>query len=161
MGRYRNESELQRFFKLWSPRVLSFCRLYTGDLDTSEIAVEQAFLKYFRSELPLQLDRLPVTLMSFAVEACPSGGDGGGTDSVFESAVRDLPPDERAVFILHCALGLQLPWVAAITRLPFEAVGRLRIRALLRLRGSFVNDAGSRGLGDPGTVPPAPAGSRA
>ena len=142
----RDEDELQQFYERWAPHVMSFCRLYTGDSQTAQTVVEQTFLKYFRAELPLRIDHLPTALMSLAVEESNDSGDGGGpdVDSDFEWAILRLPPEERAVFILHGTLDLHLPWVAAITRTPFAVVSQLWVRALLQLRMSTVKDACSR-----------------
>lgn len=161
MRKQRDEVELQQFYERWAPHVLLFCRFYTGEAETAESVVAQTFLKYFRSELPLLLDRLPTALMSLAVEESACCGDGGGADvdSDFEWAVLALPADERAVFILHGALELQLPWVAAITQLPFSAVSQLWIRALLQLRILTVKDSCSRLFEEYGTAPDAAAGS--
>ena len=146
MRKQQDEIELQRFYRQWAPHVMLFCRLYTGNSETAEKAVAQTFLKYFRSELRLHLDRVPTALMSLAVEESNCAGDGCGADvdSEFEWAVLGLPPEERAVFILHGMLDLQLPWVAAVGRLSFAAASQLWVRALLQLRMSTVKDDCSR-----------------
>lgn len=161
MRRRRDEIELQQFYERWASHVLLFCRLYCGDTETAETVVAQTFLKYFRSELPLHLDRLPTALMSLAIEECTDYDAGGGTEvaSDFERGVLALQPDERAVFILHGALELQLPWVAAITQLPFAAMSQLWVRALLQLRISMVKDTCSRLSEEYGTPPSASAGA--
>ena len=160
MSKQRHEIELQQFYRLWAPHVMSFCRLYMGDSEMAEKAVAQTFLKYFRSELPLHCDRVPTALMSIAVEESDCAGDGGGADvdSGFEWAVLALPPQERAVFILHGMLGLQLPRVAAVTRLSFAAASQLWVRALLQLRMSTVKDDCSR-LFEPSAIAPNAAAS--
>jgi DNA-directed RNA polymerase specialized sigma24 family protein len=144
--RKRTESELRQFYEQWGPFVTTFCKLYLGDSQVTETVVAQAFLKYFRSELPLRRDHVPTALIALALEESNCGGEGGGTDadSAFEWAVLELPPDERAVFILHGVLDLQLPWVAAVTGIPFATVSQLWIRALIQLRMSTVDDGCSR-----------------
>lgn len=159
----RDEIELQRFYERWAPHVLLFCRLYIGEAETAEHVVEVTFLKYFRAELPLHIDHLPAALMSLAVDETAQCGDGDGSDvdSDFEWAVLALPPQERAVFILHGPLELPLHWVAAMKRLPSTAVSQLWIRALLRLRFATVKDGCSRLFEEYGTAPKAAAGSPA
>lgn len=146
MQERRDEIELQQFYARWAPHVTLLCRLYTGDTEVAETVVAETFLRYAQSELPLAFDRMPSILMTLALVESNRSGDGGGADvdSDFEWAVLSLPPDERAVFILHGTLGLPLPSVAAITQLPFLAVDQLWTRALLQLRLSMVKDDCSR-----------------
>lgn len=142
----RDETQIQQFYEQWAPQVRLFCQLYTGDSQTADNVVEQTFLRYCRSDLPLVLDDMPIALMAFAVEesTCSSDGAGRDAESDFEWAVLLLPPSERAVFILHATLGLQLPRVAAITSLLFTAACQLWARALLRLQIFTVKDDRSR-----------------
>lgn len=155
-----DEIEFQQFYVKWGQHVLTFCRLYIGDTDTAETVVAQTFLQYFRFGLPLDLGHLPPDLLSLAIEESRRSGEGGGADvdSDFEWAVLNLPPEERAVFILHGTLGLQLPAVAAITRLAFCDVCQLWMRALLQLRISMVEDDCSRLFAECGTAPNAADG---
>ena len=154
MQERRDEIELQQFYALWAPHVTLFCRLYTGDSEVAETVAAKTFLRYAQSELPLALDGMPSILMALALVESTRSRDGGGADvdSDFEWAVLSLPPDERAVFILHGTLGLPLPSVAAITQLPFSAVDQLWARALLQLRLSTVKDDCSRLFQDRGAV---------
>lgn len=141
----RDEGELQQFYEQWAPHVVSFCTLYTGDSQTAQTVAEQTFLKYFRSDRPLRLDHLPTTLMSLAVEEGNCSGAGGAeSDSDFDWAVLGLPADQRAVFVLHGMLDFPLPFVAAVTRTPFQIVNQLWIQALLQLRICTVKDACSQ-----------------
>lgn len=156
----RDEGELQQFYEQWAPHVVSFCTLYTGDSQTAQTVTEQTFLNYFHSELPLRLDHLPTALMSLAVEEGNCSGAGGAeSDSDFDWAVLGLPPDERAIFILHGMLDLQLPFVAAVTRTPLAIVSQLWVRALLQLRMSTVKDACSRLFEEYGPAPSAAPGT--
>lgn len=159
MSSKRTESELRQFYERWSSFVTMFCKLYLGDSLVSECAVAQAFLQYFRNESPLWLDHVPVALMAIALDEsnCAGGSGRSYADSAFEWAVLELPPEERAVFILHGVLDLQLPWVAAITQLPFAAVNQLWMRALLQLRMCTVKDDCSRFLNKYCTGPNAAA----
>lgn len=146
MSKARAEEELQEFYERWAPTLMAFERFYVGDAQVAETVTAQAFLKYFRQELPLRLDHIPLTLVSLALEESDHSGDGGGADvaSDFEWSVLNLPPDERAVFVLHGVLDFQLPWVAAITRISFQIVNQLWVRALLDLRMATVHDDCSR-----------------
>ena len=144
------EDELWRFQEQWAPTVMLFCRLCTGDAQAANDATTHAFEEYFSAGKPLHLDHVPTSLMSLAFEECQSSAGGIGTDvqSEFESAVLSLEPDERAIFILHGVLDLWLPWVAAITRIPFETVNPLWTRALINLRLSTVRDDYSQFFAD-------------
>lgn len=142
----RTEAELRNFYEQWAPSVYTFCKLYLGDSQASETVVTETFLKYFRNDLLLQQDHVPTALMSLALEESNYAGENGGTDadSVFEWAVLELPPDQRAVFVLQGVLDLPLPSIAAITHLPFAAASQLWVRALLQLRMSTMRDDCSR-----------------
>ena len=155
MSRNCTEAELRQFYVRWAVIVNTFCRLYLGDAEAADQVVSRAFLQYFRRELPLRLDRVPTGLMSLTLEESNSAGEVGVTDaeSDFEWAVLELPPDERAVFILHGVLDLQLPCVAAVTGIPFAAVSQLWIRALIQLRMSTVHDGCSRLFAGCGSAP--------
>ena len=146
MSNNRTEIELRRFYERWAPFVATFCKLYLGDSQTAEAAVARTFLKYFRSELPLRRDHVPAALMSLALEEsnCAGGGTGSEAGSAFEWAVLELPPDKRAVFLLHGLLDLHLASIAAITGSPFATVSQLWICALVQLRMSIVRDGCSR-----------------
>lgn len=161
MNSKRTETELRQFYDQWAPLVTTFCKLYLGDLQVTESVVGEVFLRYFRSELPLSRDHVPATLMSQALEESNCAGEGGETDadSAFEWAVLGLPPEERAVFILHGVLDLQLPWVAAITQNSFANVSQLWIRALIQLRMSIVRDGCSRLFAECGSAPQADPGA--
>jgi DNA-directed RNA polymerase specialized sigma24 family protein len=154
MGTERTESELRQFYEQWAAIVSTFCRLYLGDSEIAEEVLTQTFLQYFRRELPLRLDHIPSALMSLALEESNSrqGGE-GDSDSGFESTVLQLPPRERAVFILHGVLSLQLPCVAAITRIAYTDVCRMWVRALLELRVLIVRDSCSRLFDECGPAP--------
>ena len=143
MRKQLDKNEVRQFYSKWAPHAMLFCRLYTGDIEAAETAVAQTFLKYFRAEPRLPLDHVPVTLMTLAVEesSCSGAERGSGVDSDFERAILDLPPDERIIFILHGALGLQLSQVGAITQRTFDVVSQLWIRALLQLRMSTVKNS--------------------
>ncbi len=78
MRKQQDENVLRQFYAKWAPHVMLFCRQYTSDSETAETVVEQTFLKYFRTELPLHLDHVPTALMTLAVEESNCSGDGGG-----------------------------------------------------------------------------------
>ena len=59
-------------------------------------------------------------------------------DSRFEAAVLGLLPEERAVFVLHGVLDLQLPWVAAVTGIAYLRVCQLWVSAQVLLRTLIV-----------------------
>lgn len=146
MNEQRREDELRRFYDRWAPTVATFCRLYLGDSEAADKVTARAFLDYFRADSPLHLDHIPATLLSMALAESDCTDDSGEWDveSDFDWAILGLPPDERAVFILHGVLGLQLPWVAAVTRSPFATVQQLWVRALINLRMRIVHDNCSR-----------------
>ena len=141
MGGKRTEIELCQFYDQWALMVNTFCRLYLGDAEQAETVVAESFLRYFRAERSLRLDHLPATLMSLTLEECDqSGGGMVEVDSRLESAVLGLLPEERAVFVLHGVLDLQLPWVAAVTGIAYLRVCQLWVSALVQLRMLTVRD---------------------
>ena len=140
----QTEIELRQFYDQWAPMVDTFCRLYLGNAEQAESVVAESFLRYFRGERALRLDHLPAGLMSLALEQCDqSGGEMVEVDSEFESAVLGLLPEERAVFVLHGVLDLQLPWVAAVTGIAYLTVCQLWASALVQLRRLLDVDHGS------------------
>lgn len=145
MSGKRTEIELRQFYEQWASVVSTFCRLYLGNVEVAENAVAQGFLNYFRREYPLRLDQLPTALLSLTLEECDrSGGGEIEVDSEFEAAVLGLLPEERAVFVLHGVLDLQLPRVATITGMPYATVCQFWVRALVQLRMFIVRDTCSR-----------------
>lgn len=162
MSGKRTETELRQFYDQWAALVSTFCRLYLGDAELAENVVAQSFLQYFRGELPLQLDHLPTGLMSLTLEECDrSGGQEVEVDSEFEAAVLGLTPEERAVFILHGVLDLQLPWVAAVTGIAYTDVCQWWVRALVQLRMVIVRDSCSHLFAESALVPESLRGARA
>jgi DNA-directed RNA polymerase specialized sigma24 family protein len=162
MGGKRTDTELREFYEHWASVVNTFCRLYLGHAALAENAVEQGFLQYFRRELPLRLDHLPTGLMSLTLGECDRiGGGVVELDSGFEAAVLGLLPEERAVFILHGVLNLQLPWVAAVMGTPYPGVCQLWVRALVQLRMFMVHDKCSRLFDDCGLAPESSRGASA
>jgi DNA-directed RNA polymerase specialized sigma24 family protein len=149
LGGKRTEFELCRFYDQWAPAVNTFCQLYLGNAQQAESVLAESFLQYFRGKRPLRLDHLPAALMSLTLEGC--GQSGGGTveiESALESAVLGLLPGERAVFVLHGVLDLQLPWVAAVTGTAYLSVCQLWVSALVQLRMAIVRDQCSQAFAD-------------
>lgn len=135
MGAKRSVLEIRQFYDRWAPLVSTFCRLYMGEATTAEYVTAEAFLDYFRRELPLRLDHVPVALMSLALlQSVQRGGGEIEVYSRFELAVLGLAPEVRAVFILHGVLEVQLPWITAITATSYRDVCRLWGQALLDLQ---------------------------
>lgn len=163
MSRKWTEDELRRFYDRWAPSVTTFCQLYIGDSQAAEKVTARAFLNYFRADVRLNLDHIPAVLLSMTLEESDYAGDSGQTDvdSDFEWAILGLPSNERAVFILHGVLDLQLPWVAAVTRTPFSTVHQLWVRALINLRMRIVHDSCSRLFSECGPAPEAASGAHA
>jgi DNA-directed RNA polymerase specialized sigma24 family protein len=161
MADRRSETELRQFYERWAAVVDTFCRLYLGNPTVAEEVVTESFLQYFRRELPLWLDHVPTALMSLALEEsnCRVDVAEGEAGSDFEWAMLRLPPDQRAVFILHGVLGLQLPWVAAVTRIGYAEVCRLWVCSLLQLRMLTVHDGCSRLFDECGPAPEAAPGA--
>ena len=158
----RTETAIRQFYDQWARLVYTFCRLYLGDANLAENVVGQSFLQYFRSGPQLRLDHLPTALMSVTLEECDrSGGGEVEVDSGFEAAVLGLLPEERAVFILHGVLDLQLPWVAAVTGTSYAGVCQLWVRALVQLRMFMVHDRCSQLFADGGLAPEPSRGASA
>ncbi|MDT8069538.1 MAG: hypothetical protein ROO76_15345 [Terriglobia bacterium] len=162
MGGKRTETELREFYEQWASVVSTFCRFYLGNVEVAENAVAQGFLDYFRCGYPLRLDHLPTALISLTLEECDrSGGGAVEVDSGFEAAVLGLLPEERAVFILHGVLDLQLPWVAVVTGTSYPGVSQLWLRSLVQLRMFIVHDGCSRLFADGGLEPESSRGTSA
>jgi DNA-directed RNA polymerase specialized sigma24 family protein len=144
----RTETELRQFFDRWATLANTFCRLYLGDSELAEQALQQGFLTYIRHGRPLRLDRLPAALMSLILDECDQIAIGEvDVESQFEAAVLSLLPQERSVFILHGVLGFQVPWIAVVTERSFSEISQLWVSSLVQLRIVIIRDTCSSLLG--------------
>lgn len=109
--------QVQAFYSLWFPTVLSFARLYTGDDDLAARIAVEAFCEYLHSGLPYETDEMPLVLWECAVDVAQRHAGPGvpARTSEFENAVIRLHPEERLVFLLHALFALPASWIGLIT----------------------------------------------
>lgn len=135
---HRSEKEVRKFYEQWKAPVFTFCCLFLGDEDLASEATVEGFLAYVRTDLPLQLRRLPEFLLRSVLDAvknrCSLPGPQRLNGRDLEGAVRSLPCDQRAVFILRSVVGLPEQSVAFVTELSTEQVRRLWVQSLIGIR---------------------------
>ncbi|MGH9777209.1 MAG: RNA polymerase sigma factor [Candidatus Acidiferrales bacterium] len=140
----RNEKDVREFFDRWGTAVFTFCRLFLGNEGDANEATVEAFIEYLRPGLTLERKELPDLLLRCAVDAvkrrCSLRGPSTADGRTLESAIRLLPCEQRAVFILRDVLGLPEQAVATAFEFSGEQVRDLRLQALLAMRKLLPKD---------------------
>ncbi|MFQ5738743.1 MAG: RNA polymerase sigma factor [Acidobacteriota bacterium] len=135
---YWSEKEARTFYERWKLPAFTFCRLFLGDQRRAEDVALEGLLAYFREGHPLELTRLPDSLLRCVLEAarnqCATARLPEANRSPLESALLSLPCEQRAVFVLRSVLAVPIESVAVATGFPPERVKELWIEGLLRLR---------------------------
>ena len=140
-----SEEEMRSFYDRWEATVFTFSKLYLGDEACADAATGQAFLAYFESGAPLVEQRLPVALIRYVLHAAQQWivVREGGPDATFEEMILALPDNERAVFLLHSALGVEFPRISAFNAMTCEEERRVWVNSLLHLQRQLRNDRAS------------------
>lgn len=125
----------------WGATVLHFCELFSGDRSTAQRATVESFVRLFKSVGHVAMEGIPVALLSVAFRvACQSAASAGEELEPLRAAILRLGPTERAVFILHGVMSLEMPWVAAILGVPPKEATELWAKALIEVRGRLAHD---------------------
>lgn len=140
--------QVQAFYSLWFPTVLSFARLYTGEDEVAARIAVDAFCEYLHTGLPYETDEMPLVLWECAVDVAQGHAVPGvpARTSEFENAVLRLHSEERLVFLLHALFALPAGWISLITGWPSA-----RIQALAEASSVHMRNL----LGFPKTTPSA------
>lgn len=121
-------------FRQSAPTVLRFCRLFLGDQQLAEEATIRAFaqLRTDRGAVP---EGTPVRLLTSAFRESRSlFRRATNPTHPLAAAILRLGELERAVFILHAVLSIQMPWVAAIVGVSHDEATHAWAKALIELR---------------------------
>lgn len=125
----------------WGATVLHFCELFLGDRSMAQQAAVESFVRLFKSVGHVAKEGIPVALLGVAFRvACQSSTSGREELEPLPAAILRLAPTERAVFILHGVMSLQIPWVAAILGVPLHEASQLWAKALIEVRGWLSHD---------------------
>ena len=112
-----------------------------------------------RGRRPLEVELLPIDGPSVAdMSAVIADRD------LLETGLRSLPPEQRAVIVLHYFLGMPLPDVAATLRIPLGTAKSRHHRSLQAMRRAIDGDAGSSQgavIGGQVALPPSTASNAA
>jgi len=126
---------IRAFYDRWSITIFRLCELLVGARDRAEKVTEVAFLTYFRAGPVLDSPAVPAGLLRHALEAARSAvAEQKGPVQDLRSAIRCLPFEERAVFILRSVLEFDFGWIAEVTGSKGEHVRRTWIQSLMLLR---------------------------
>lgn len=136
----RSESTTTEVFRQWAPTVLRFCELFLGDRHLAEEATIRAFTHSLREQAAVP-ERTPVRLLTCAFrEGRSLSTRVSNPPHPLEAAILLLDEVERGVFILHSALSIQLPWVAAIVGISHDEATHAWAKALIEVRNSLPKD---------------------
>lgn len=125
----------------WGTTVLQFCELFLGDRNTAQQATVESFVRLFTSAGHVAMEGIPVALLSVAFRViCQSATSADEELQPLRRAILRLGPTERAVFILHGVMSVQMPWVAAILGGPPQEASELWAKALIEVRGRLPHD---------------------
>lgn len=128
--------QIREQYERWGSAVLQFCELFLGARSAAERATREAFVRCFKSSHQVATQGIPVALLTMAFRVVRQSAT-SATEQLapLPSAILRLEATERAVFILHGVLSVQIPWVAAILGMPPEQATQLWARALIEVRG--------------------------
>ena len=127
-------------FRQWAPTVLSFCELFLGDRHLAEEATIRAFT-CSPGEQAAAPERTPVRLLTCAFrEGRSLSARVPNPPHPLKAAILRLDEVERAVFILHTTLSVQMPWVAAIVGISHDEAIHVWTKALIEIRTYLPKD---------------------
>lgn len=127
------------YIQRWVPMIVRFCELFLGNKPQAEEVTVRAFLESLRAGSLIEFDQTPVQLLSSAFRNCRNCSAGSQRPSdLLQAAILRLPEIDRGVFILHAALSIQMPWVAAIVGVSHPEALCLWANALIEIRDSLL-----------------------
>lgn len=139
----RMERQIEKLYAAWSPSLLAFCCLLSGEGSDAERTVVEAFQAHLRRDLDLDFVGLPLFCSSslwmqrsepqFRQRRKPPRRR-------LQDALVLLPWRERAVFALSSAMGLDDMVVSEIVLIPVQEVRRIWMSAVFRLRELLPKD---------------------
>lgn len=136
-----NLAKAKGVYMRWGPMVFRFCELFLGDSRMAEQATTEAFIRCFKSGRVVEDNGTPVALLSCAFRvASQSSIATVECSEPLKAAVLRLDPMARSVFILHGAMSVQPPWIAAILGLSPEQITVLWTTALSEIRERLSED---------------------
>ena len=127
--------QIRKQYARWGSTVLQFCEMFLGARSAAERATGEGFVLCFKSGHQVATQGIPVALLTMAFRVARESAT-SATEQLapLPSAILRLEATERAVFILHGAMSVQMPWVAAVVGVLPEQAKQLWGQSLIRLR---------------------------
>ena len=136
----KSESMTAELFRQRAPTVIRFCELFLGDPHVAEEATIRAFTCSL-GEQAAAPERTPVRLLTCAFrESLSLSARVPNPSHPLKAAILRLDEVERAVFILHTTLSVQIPWVAAIVGISHDEAIHAWTKALIEIRTYLPKD---------------------
>lgn len=135
--------QFKNFYDQWSSLVFTVCYLFLGDQEHAERATERAFLNFFHAEAQSALPQKEIVLLQYAVasakEACSAYAQPLVRTDKLQNVLRLIPCEQRAVFVLHGVLRVDVTATALATGLTNKQALVLWLQALTRIRELWLN----------------------
>lgn len=139
-GRCRLE-QAKTLYARWGSLVSHFCELFLGERSKAEAATVETFVRFLQGGGRAAAEGTPVQLLSCAFQVADhAGAETARTAELLRAAIVRLATTQRAVFILHGTLSVQMPWVAAIIGVTPHEAAQLWCKALLEIRNYLPRD---------------------
>lgn len=124
----------------WAPMVLRFCELFLGEKNAALNATAETFVRFFHDG-ESATEGIPVALLDLAFRmASPIHTGQRENLEPLRAAILHLDDVSRAVLILHGAMSLQMPWVAAILNIPAGRANQIWAKSLVEVRARLPED---------------------
>lgn len=157
-GAFLSEAELARLISAYGDGLLRVCLLYLKDYALAEDALQETFLRAYRSYARFEGRSSEKTwLTAIAINVCRNYlrspwhrrttgeetlellrcEDPDMPDPTVSRAVMRLPRDQRAVIILYYVQGMKIREIAQALGVPTATVSSRMSRAKARLRGEL------------------------
>jgi hypothetical protein len=136
-----SETDIRACHERWRTLAFTFCDCFLGDKERATTAAQDAFAAFLLDSHEADHNRVPLKLLQYAMGVALDQGPREKTLSPadeLENTIPELPPAERAVFILRGILDLSPFEVAVIGRTTSDEVHRLWTDSLLHLHDLWV-----------------------
>lgn len=133
--------DAKALYTRWGAMVLRSCRLFLGENGLTEQATVETFARFLREGHRAETNGVPVALLRITylkVSEHPARAD--ESPEPLRAAIVQLDTLPRAMFILHGAMALQMPWVAAILNITSASAKQLWAQTLIEIRGRLPQD---------------------
>lgn len=137
------DNDIRACHERWRTLAFTFCDCFLGDKQKAVTAAQDAFVAFLLDSRETDHDRVPLKLLRYAVGVVLDQSSQRTTrlaTDELERTLPQLPPAERAVFILRGILDLSPFEVAVIGGITSDEVHRLWTDSLLHLHDLWVEE---------------------